>query len=262
MDLEFTLQKFSGPMDLLLHLIEKDKINIFDIPIVQITDQYFEYLHQMQEQDMDGMSDFMVMAATLLDIKCRMLLPPEKDEEGEEIDPRAELVEKLLEYKIYKYMSFELKEKEADAADVMYHRPSIPPEVKKYREPVDLDQLLGNVTLARLNAVFRDVMKRQTDRIDPIRSTFGRIEKDEVDQKKVLHNVTERIRRGGKCSFKSLLTEKTGKMYVVVTFLTVLELMKIGRVNAEQDDTFGDILLTPVNVESWEEEELSSLIFE
>ena len=100
------LPVFEGPLDLLLHLIDKNKIDIYDIPIVEITDQYLEYIHQMEREDLDIMSEFMVMAATLLDIKCRMLLPKEVNEEGEEEDPRAELVQQLLEYKMYKYMSY------------------------------------------------------------------------------------------------------------------------------------------------------------
>ena len=101
MALEVKLQAFEGPLDLLLHLIEKNKVDIYDIPIVEITDQYLETIRQMEEADMNVMSEFLVMAATLLDIKCRMLLPREKDEEGQEEDPRSELVEKLLEYKLY-----------------------------------------------------------------------------------------------------------------------------------------------------------------
>ncbi len=168
-------------MDLLLHLIEKNKVDILDIPIAQITDQYFAYIEEMRRADMDVMSEFLVMAATLLDIKSRMLLPPEKDEEGEDIDPRSELVEKLLEYKIFKSMSYELKDREDGAGEILYRSESVPPSVKSYREPVDLDELLSDVTLMRLHAVFMDVMKRRDERIDPIRSTFGTIEREEVD---------------------------------------------------------------------------------
>ena len=96
------LEVFEGPLDLLLHLIEKNKVNIYDIPIAEITDQYMEYIHQMQREDLNIMSEFMVMAATLISIKCRMLLPKEVNEEGEEEDPREELVRQLLEYKMYK----------------------------------------------------------------------------------------------------------------------------------------------------------------
>ena len=114
MGIPVKLQVFEGPLDLLLHLIEKNKIDIYDIPIVEITNQYMEYIKAMQKEDLNIMSEFLVMAATLLDIKCRMLLPKEVNEEGEEEDPRQELVEQLLEYKMYKYMSYELKDREMD----------------------------------------------------------------------------------------------------------------------------------------------------
>ena len=104
MAMELKLQAFEGPLDLLLHLIEKNKVSIYDIPIALITQQYMEYINAMTETSMamNVMSEFLVMAATLLDIKSRMLLPAEKDEEGEEIDPREELVRQLLEYRTYK----------------------------------------------------------------------------------------------------------------------------------------------------------------
>ena len=137
MELSYKLEKFEGPLDLLLHLIEKNKINIYDIPIAKITDQYLEYVSRMEEESLDVVSEFLVMAATLLDIKARMLLPREVSEEGEEEDPRAELVERLLEYKTYKYMSLELKDMEVDADKVFYKAPTIPREVEKYEEPVD-----------------------------------------------------------------------------------------------------------------------------
>ena len=98
------LEVFEGPLDLLLHLIDKNKVNIYDIPIVLITEQYMEYVNRMEKKDLNVVSEFLVMAATLLDIKSKMLLPKEVNEEGEEEDPRAELVEKLLEYKMYKYI--------------------------------------------------------------------------------------------------------------------------------------------------------------
>ena len=113
MALSVKIESFEGPLDLLLHLIDINKFNIFDIPIVEITAQYMEYLHSMKTRDLNIMSEFLVMAATLLEIKAKMLLPAEVDEEGEEIDPREELVQKLLEYKMYKYMSYELRDRKS-----------------------------------------------------------------------------------------------------------------------------------------------------
>ena len=126
MGIPVKLQVFEGPLDLLLHLIEKNKIDIYDIPIVEITNQYMEYIKAMQKEDLNIMSEFLVMAATLLDIKCRMLLPKEVNEEGEEEDPRQELVEQLLEYKMYKFMSYELKDRELDGDRIVYKTASIP----------------------------------------------------------------------------------------------------------------------------------------
>ena len=148
------LQVFEGPLDLLLHLIDKNKIDIYDIPIVEITNQYMEYIQAMDRADLNVMSEFLVMAATLLDIKCKMLLPKEVNEEGEEEDPRAELVEKLLEYKMYKYMSFELRDMELDAAKSFYREKDVPREVEAYRPPLDYNELLKDMTLAKLQDIF------------------------------------------------------------------------------------------------------------
>ncbi len=180
MALSVKIESFEGPLDLLLHLIDVNKFNIFDIPIVEITSQYMEYVQAMETQDLNIMSEFLVMAATLLEIKAKMLLPVEVNEEGEEIDPREELVQKLLEYKMYKYMSFELRDRLSMSGKAMYRLPTIPEEVAEYETPVDLSELVGDLTLKQLERIFQSVMKRQTDKIDPVRSKFGRIEQEEV----------------------------------------------------------------------------------
>ena len=180
MALSVKLNVFEGPLDLLLHLIDKNKIDIYDIPIVEITDQYMEYLHSMEKEDLGIMSEFLVMAATLLDIKCKMLLPKEVNEEGEEEDPRAELVQKLLEYKMYKYMSYELRDRLGDAAGVYYRKQDLPEEVLQYTPPSDPQELLRGLTLERMSAIYQALIRRQENKIDPIRSKFGRIEKEEI----------------------------------------------------------------------------------
>lgn len=237
------LQVFEGPLDLLLHLIDKNKVDIYDIPIVEITEQYLDYIRQMETEDMNVMSEFLVMAATLLDIKCKMLLPKEVNEEGEEEDPRAELVQKLLEYKLYKYMSFELKDRQVDAQKTFYKKPTLPKEVADYRPPVDYEELVGDMTLSRLHEIFKSMMKRQADRIDPVRSTYGKIEKDEVSMDDKLIYVEEYIRKHKRCSFRELLSRQRGKMEIIVTFLVILEMMKVGRIMIEQEEIFDDILI-------------------
>lgn len=244
MSLEVKLQVFEGPLDLLLYLIEKNKVDIYDIPIVDITEQYLDYIRQMHREDMNVMSEFLVMAATLVDIKCRMLLPKEVNEDGEEEDPRAELVEKLLEYKMYKYMSYELKDRQLDAEKVWFKGKTMPKEVAEYTPPVDYEQLIGETSLAGLREVFESVMKRREDKIDPIRSNFGKIEKDEVDMDAKMIYVQDYIFLQKKCSFRNLLEKQHSKMEVIVTFLVVLELMKVGKIMIEQKEAFNDIYIT------------------
>lgn len=244
MEISVKLQQFEGPLDLLLHLIDKNKVDIFDIPIVEITNQYMEYLHAMETEDMSVMSEFLVMAATLLDIKARMLLPKEVNEEGEDEDPRQELVERLLEYKMYKYMSYELRDRQTDAEHVLYRDPSIPREVQQYKPPVDLNEILGDLDLERLNAIFQDVMKRSENRLDPVRSRFGQVEKEEVDLDQTIAYVEKYISQHHKCNFRDLLKKQRSKMRIAITFLTILEMMKTGKIEVEQEEIFGEILIT------------------
>ena len=226
MGIPVKLQVFEGPLDLLLHLIDKNKIDIYDIPIVEITNQYMDYIKAMEREDLNVMSEFLVMAATLLDIKCKMLLPKEVTEDGEEEDPRQELVEQLLQYKMYKYMSYELRDRE------------------NYVEPVDLDELLGDLTLATLNRVFQDVIRRQEDKIDPVRSKFGKLEKEEVTVEEKLETVTDYAREHKHFSFRTLLGSQKSKMQTVVTFLAVLQLIKEGILIVQQEHAFDDIMIT------------------
>ena len=243
MGIPVKLEAFEGPLDLLLHLIEKNKIDIYDIPIVEITNQYMEYIRQMQREDLNVMSEFLVMADTLLDTKCRMLLPKEVNEDGEEEDPRRELVEQLLQYKMYKYMADELKERQQGSDMVLYRGPDVPDEVLEYAEPVDLDRLLGGLTLSRLNDIFQEVMKRQTDKIDPVRSRFGKIEKEEVSVSDRLNYIHDYLKTHRRFSFRQMLENQKSRMQVVVTFLAMLEMMKLGEIHVEQENTFGEIMI-------------------
>ncbi|MBR6537946.1 MAG: segregation/condensation protein A [Lachnospiraceae bacterium] len=242
MSLSVTLEKFEGPLDLLLHLIEKNKINIYDIPIVEITEQYMDYIRQMQEQDMEIMSEFLVMAATLLNIKSKMLLPQEEPENTEEpVDPRQELVERLLQYKMYKYASLELSDRQLDAGRVLFKEANLPPEIADYKEPIDTQALLSDLTLQKLHSIFESVMKKQVEKIDPVRSKFGRIEKEEVSMSKKMREIQEYALANKRFSFRALLMEQYDKMDVVVTFLCILELMKIGRMHVVQEEIFDEI---------------------
>ncbi|MCM1179622.1 MAG: segregation/condensation protein A [Clostridium sp.] len=243
MGIAYKLQVFEGPLDLLLHLIEKNKVDIYDIPIVTITEQYLEYVNDMQENDMDIMSEFLVMAGTLLQIKSKMLLPREEKGEEEEEDPRAELVRRLLEYKMYKYAAVELKDMELDASKNLYKKPTIPDEIKEYREDVDPASLVDGITLRMLNDIFKSVMRRQVDKIDPIRSKFGTIEKEEVNIEDRMIQIREEVRGLKGINFRTLLEAQPTRMNIIITFMSILELMKVGAVTIRQDEIFGEIVI-------------------
>ena len=240
MDLKVKLQIFEGPLDLLLHLLEKNKVNIYDIPIVEITNQYLDYINEMKRQDLNIMSEFLVMAATLIDIKSRMLLPVEEEAEDEE-DPREELVQQLLEYKMYKCISYELRDRQVAARRALYKLPTIPQEVLEYEEPLNLEELVSDVTLSRLNHIFKSIMRRQVDRIDPVRSRFGRIEKEEVSLEEKMAYVENYAIAHVTFSFRTLLESQSSKMEIIVTFLAILELMKMGKIIISQEEIFDDI---------------------
>lgn len=245
MAIDVKLKIFEGPLDLLLHLIEKNKVDIYDIPISEITEQYLEYIRAMEEEDLDVMSEFLVMAAELLEIKAKMLLPAPK-EEGEEGDPRGELVRRLIEYKIYKYASDELKKQKEEAGRSFFKKQQIPREVLAYREEIDPAQVLGDVTLEELREVFQFVMRKKENKLDPIRSSFGEIRQEEIKLEEKIAEVEKYICKQGRTSFFHLLEGQTSKEAVVVTFLSVLELMKVGKICARQDKIGGDIL-----IETW-----------
>lgn len=241
--LEFHINEFNGPLELLLHLIDKNKFNIFDIPIVEITEQYLEYVDHMEKSDLDLMSEFLVMAATLISIKAKMLLPKEEKEEEEEEDPRAELVRRLLEYKMYKYASYELKDMELDAGHSYFRPATLPDEVLQYKEDIDPAEVVGDTTLALLNEIFNQVMKRTADRVDPIRSKFGTIEKEEVSMEAKMEEIKAGMRGLKGINFRTLLEAQASRVNVIVTFLAVLELMKVGELAIRQDELFGEIII-------------------
>ena len=207
MELQVKLEVFDGPLDLLLHLIEKNKVDIFDIPIVLITEQYLDYVRKMDTKDMDVMSE-------------------------------------LLEYKMYKYASFELQDRQVDAGKVFFKEPTIPDEIKNYKDEVDYEELLSDVTLRKLQTIFDSVMQKQVDKIDPIRSEFGKIEKEEINIEDHMIFLEEYAMLHKKFSFRKVLENGSGKSYVIVTFLGILEMMKTGKFTIEQDKLFDDIIIT------------------
>lgn len=258
MEISYKLDNFEGPLDLLLHLIEKNKVSIYDIPIVIITEQYLEYVNHMEHEDLDVVSDFLVMAATLLDIKSRMLLPKTENEEDEddEEDPRAELVRRLLEYKMYKYMAEELEEREQEAELHFFKEPTIPKEVAKYEEPIDLDKLLDGLTLAKLQKIFDGIMKRNANKLDPVRSRFGTIRREPISLEQKVNSVLSYARGHKRFKFSDVIERESDRLDIVVSFLAVLELMKMGRIYLVQENLFDDMQIETLNTDDIRKEDI------
>ncbi|MEG0805239.1 MAG: segregation/condensation protein A [Lachnospiraceae bacterium] len=241
MELNVKLQTFEGPLDLLLHLIDKNKVSIYDIPIAEITNQYMEYLTNLTQQDLNIMSEFLLMAATLLDIKSKMLLPAQVAEEEEQEDPRAELVEQLLEYKMYKCISFQLKDRQLDADRSFYKQETLPQEVQAYEQPIDMEALCKDITLTKLHTIFQSIMKKNVEKMDPVRASFGRIEKEEISMEETMSYLTTYAKEHKRFLFRRLFEHSFGKMEMIVMFLSVLELMKSGMLRVTQNELFDEI---------------------
>lgn len=243
MAIPIKLQAFEGPMDLLMHLIEKNKIDIYDIPIAAITDQYLDYVRQMKHEDMNVASEFLVMAATLLDIKSRMLLPKDEKAEEDEGDPRDELVQRLLEYKMYKYMSEELRERSRRTGISYYRQQDLPREVLAYVPPINYEELIGDRTALTLQSIFEDVMRRRKSRIDPVRSGFGEIHREVISAADKELFIRAYLEKHPHADFRELLESQHSKDEVIVTFLVILELMKSQKIRITQDRAFGRIAI-------------------
>lgn len=242
MELKFTLPVFEGPLDLLLHLIDKNKVDIYDIPIVLITDQYFEYLEAMDSEDLDIMSEFLVMAATLLDIKARMLLPAEETEE-EDGDPRMELVNRLLEHKKFKVIGEELKDLGIESIGRLFSEERLPEEVAKYKPPVDFDRLLSDLDIQKLESILIEVAARSHERINESVRNFGRLQRETIPIEAKISHVRKSVKTGKKKSFRALLSEGADKSEIIVTFLAVLELLKTGEIKLSKGSTTDDFIL-------------------
>ncbi|MBR4341679.1 MAG: segregation/condensation protein A [Lachnospiraceae bacterium] len=244
MSIAVKLDAFEGPLDLLLQLIDKNKIDIYNIPIAEITDQYMDVISTLSQDKLDETSEFLVMAAYLLKLKSDMLLPrPEPENNEEPQDLRSKLVERLLEYKMYKYVSYELKDRQFDAEKVLFKESTIPDEVKQYKEDVDVEELLGDLSLNRLNSIFKDLVKKQDDRIDPVRSKFGKIEKEDTNLYQIIEDLQTYGLKNRHFSFRKYMESRKKKMEIIITFLAILELIKMGRITITQDGIFDDIII-------------------
>ncbi|MGF7057038.1 segregation and condensation protein A [Brassicibacter mesophilus] len=242
MDYKIVLESFEGPLDLLFHLIEKEKVDIYDIPIAKITDQYISYIKSMQEIDLDITSEFLVMAANLLEIKSKMLLPSKKDIEGEQleiedVDPREELVRRLLEYKKFKMAAEELKSK-GDIRSKIYFKPK--EELDDFVQQDDNFELDG-LELKELIKVYNKVIVRCLEYEKKINVT--EIQRDEITIEESMANITTIIKDKKTIEFEELFEGIFTRSRIVVTFLSILELIKLKIIKVVQDKNFEEITI-------------------
>jgi segregation and condensation protein A len=225
------LERFEGPLDLLLHLIKRDEIDIYDIPIAHITQQYLRYLELMRQLDLEVAGDFLVMAATLMRIKSKMLLPlPAVGEEEVPGDPREELVQRLVEYRQFKEAASTLKDREAERR-LVFERGMLPGEDDAGPLP------LARVSLFDLLDALNHVLSRVPE------PTSYEIEAETFAVEDKMELLTATLRRRGRLSFEELLAGCRSRSEMVVTFIALLELIKLGAALVVQHATFGDITI-------------------
>ncbi|NLT96240.1 MAG: segregation/condensation protein A [Clostridia bacterium] len=232
---EIKLENFQGPLDLLLHLIEKNQINIYDIPIAKITDQYLSYIESIDYLDLDWASEFLVMAATLLAIKARMLLPkPPQIVEEEENDPREELVVRLLEYKHFKEAALFLQEKEREMLKVFLRKLDEGEFLKRFapQNPVE------NLTVNDLFKAFKVILEKKEEP-EP---TY-QISREEISIQECMADIMNKLTLNRKITFNDLFIDNASRLRIIVTFLALLELIRLKKVGFFQKDAFGKIII-------------------
>lgn len=240
MEYKIILDAFEGPMDLLLHLIDKAEIDIYDIPINIIAEQFIKYIRGMEELNLEVTSEFLLMAATLLEIKSKMLLPKktnllEGQMEMEEVDPRAELVRRIVEYKKYKEAAEELRNFESIYSK-MFFKPK--EEIIDYVEDeIELTGLNIDMLLKSLNKIIKNNEKK----INTLDISF--IQREEYTLEGCIEDIKSRLDTKEKIKFSELLNSDATRSEIVVYFLSLLELIRMKYINIYQEEDFSDLLI-------------------
>lgn len=232
------LDQFEGPLDLLLFFIKRDELDIYDIPISRITKEFLEYVNLIKMLDLEVAGDFILMASTLMHIKVRMLLPREVDEKGEEIDPRAELIQALLEYKRYKEMSEEFSFLETNQRKINF-RGNFSSDEKE--APPEYEILLKNVTIFDLAKAF----KKAIEGIKP--PVVHEIKKINVTIDEQIQLILSLLEKENEIHFLSLVHGMQEKIRIVVSFIALLELAKMGKIGIKESEKFNDFVLVKIN---------------
>ena len=233
-DVSFKTAAFEGPLDLLLHLIAKNKVSIYDIPISEITDQYFEYLEECEAMDMELSSEFAVMAAQLLYIKSKMLLP--KPETDDEEDPREDLATRLLLYKKYKEASLELRKTEFATKHMIFRETEkIDFPMPAYSRHHELDELME---------AFDMIMSRRERKAAPDKAAFsGIVGREKVSVDDMVEKICNRLYGKRKITFISLFSENISKPEMIATFLAILEMIKLAKIYAQTDENTKELMI-------------------
>ena len=231
---------FEGPFDLLLHLIKKNKMNIYNVEIYKVTNQYLRYLDEMKEMDLEITSEFIVVAATLIEIKSKTLLPKHKVEEEDEEDIEKKLLEKLIIYKKIKEATEFFKGKYTNSGNIYTKKPEVIEEIKG---PVDNDELLRNVTLLDLYNIYNKILETYREKQNKVNVVQKKIYVDKYKVEDKMEELLERFNSSEVIEFNNLMKESTCKLETVVTFLALLELIKIRTIQVFQDESFSNILI-------------------
>ena len=229
------LPVYEGPLDLLLGLIAKNEVDIYDIPIAKITSEYMQYLYEMNELNIELASEFIVMAAQLIEIKSKMLLPAEEEEELDATDPREELVRRLIEYRIFKQVSEYIKSREDAYGKIVTRDPAYYPQLKD-----DYSSL--SITASMLASAMRAILVRHKIRMEEMPSDYT-IETESISVQDKLIELAQRLERESSFSFFSIFSRRASKAQIVATFLAVLELFKRNLVILSQEGNYEDILI-------------------
>ena len=234
----YKLDSFEGPLDLLLTLIKKNKVSIWDIPIAEITDQYLEAIDGIEESELDNTSEFVVMAAQLLYIKSRMLLPKEEKEEEEE-DPREELARRLYEYKKFKEASREMRKSEFSSRYMVFR------EEEKIKFPIP--EYSRHHDLSELADAFNSIYQRRIRRAKPEKRAFyGIVGREKVSVDDMAEKVRGVLKKCRKVEFTELFHEEDSRPEMIATFLAVLEMIKLSHIRADYDETSHDFIISAV----------------
>lgn len=242
------IEVFEGPFDLLFHLIEKNQIDIYDIPMTEITEQYISYIEKLEELNLDITSEFLVMAATLIEIKSRMLLPiqitEDKQLEIEDLDPRDELVRRLLEYKKYKGVAEELKDKEQ-----RYQRIYFKPKEEFIFAEADQSQfVMDSIGITDLLSALNRFIEKKLKTISP-EKTIREMQRDVITIEDKINELTSLLNKKNKIRFQDMFSNLSSKMEIITTFLALLELIRLKQVVAKQNIAYTDIIIELRNKE-------------